>query len=100
MPLKIFAYALFNLFYDKEKDINDLPLFLKASVIAILISGASDSAYSCTDNGLIFLNGTKANSSNELPIFLALSDLPSPIELISLNGLAIFDFICYSIYID
>jgi len=83
LPLKIFAYALFNLFYDKEKDINDLPLLLKASVIADLISGASDNAYSCIDSG--FLNtGTLS------------SDLPSSIELVDFYNLIMFGFI----YID
>jgi len=56
-------------------------------VIADLISGASDNAYSCTDSG--FFN-----------VETKFSDLPSPIELISLNGLATFDFIYYFIYID
>jgi len=63
-----------------------LPLFLKASVIANLISGASDNAYSCADSGFLYVI-----SSNEFPTTLLgfdlidlgteSSDLPSSYEL-------------------
>jgi hypothetical protein len=75
LPLKILAYALFNRFYAKDEDINDLPLFLKASVIANLISGASDNACSCID---LFIPGIES------------SDLPSSKELYLLLGLGVF----------
>jgi len=52
------ACALFNRFYDKDDDISVLPLSLKASSIASLISGWAASTY-----------GTES------------SDLPSSIEL-------------------